>query len=188
MNIPNFITLIRILLIPLIVILLMEDKADLAFLTFVIAGVSDALDGFIARLFKQKTKLGAFIDPIADKLLLDTSHISLAIFGYLPGWLAVLVVSRDVIILVGIGILYYNKKPPVIKPTFDSKVTTFMQLLTVCFMLGYQYWVDYLFLDDYLFFLNAFFTIVSCFHYIVIGTRILQGKFETRINSKIEQD
>ncbi len=185
MNIPNCITLFRILLIPLIVILLLEDKINLAFLAFVVAGISDALDGFIARTFKQKTQLGAFIDPIADKLLLNTTHIALAIIGIMPGWLAVLVVSRDIIILVGMGILFYNNKHPRIKPTFDSKITTFFQLLTVSFLLGYEYWVDYLFLQDYFIFLNAFFTIVSCFHYIVIGTWILQGKLDKRFDSSI---
>ena len=103
MNIPNFITLIRILLVPLLVIFLIEGKTSYAFLTFIAAGASDGLDGFLARVLKQKTALGAFVDPIADKLLLTASYITMAVLGMLPEWLSVLVVSRDVIILTGIG-------------------------------------------------------------------------------------
>lgn len=173
MNIPNFITLIRILLIPVLVIFLMEGRMGLALLTFVIASLSDALDGFIARLFKQKTHLGAFIDPIADKLLLTTSYITLAIYSMVPGWLAVLVVSRDIIIITGIGVLMLNNKPLEIKPTIDSKLTTFMQLATICFILATDYLSEILFMQMPLIFITAAITLYSGAHYIIIGSRIL---------------
>ena len=84
MNIPNLLTIGRILLIPLLVIFLLDGKELAAFWVFVLAGVTDALDGFLARVLKQKTEFGAFIDPIADKLLLITSYITLAVLGVLP--------------------------------------------------------------------------------------------------------
>ncbi|MBU0486101.1 MAG: CDP-alcohol phosphatidyltransferase family protein [Proteobacteria bacterium] len=175
MNIPNFITLVRILLIPVLVILLLEGKNDLALITFIIAGASDALDGFIARLFKQKTAIGAFIDPIADKLLLITSYITLAIFGKLPGWLAVIVVSRDVIIVTGIGILMLNNRPLEIKPTIDSKVTTFVQLLTILFLLGKDYLGEINMIQTPLFYGTALITLYSGGHYLAIGIKILSN-------------
>lgn len=173
MNIPNLITTVRILLIPLLVIFLLEHKTDLALLVFVIAGVSDALDGFLARILHQKTLFGAYIDPIADKLLLSTSFVTLAILQFLPSWLAVVVISRDVIILGGFVILLFNNRDLDIKPTIISKVTTFVQLVTVCFILAHGYVKPFWFIANSLYQLTALFTMVSGFHYIVIGFRIL---------------
>jgi len=175
MNIPNFITMIRILLVPLLVIFLIEDKNLYAFLTFVAAGVSDGLDGFLARILKQKTALGAFVDPIADKLLLTASYITMAILKLLPEWLAVLVVSRDFIILLGIGILMVNNRQFSIKPTIDSKMTTFIQLATICYFLAHDYLIRIVGIDfsTSLVYSTAFLTLLSGGHYIVIGFRIL---------------
>lgn len=173
MNVPNFITMLRILMVPLVVIFLMEGRSQEAFLVFLAAGISDGLDGFIARAFKQKTVLGAYLDPIADKLLLNTSFVALAIFGVLPGWLAVLVVSRDVIIVGGIGILLLNGREFAIRPSIYSKVTTLAQLATVCFFLGYDYLGNHLFIQIYLIYVTTFFTVLSGLHYIVAGFRIL---------------
>lgn len=173
MNIPNVITVFRLLLIPVLVIFLMEGKSSLALLTFVVAGISDALDGFLARLLKQKTLFGAYVDPIADKLLLTTSFVTLAILGELPGWLAVIIVSRDVIIVVGIGILMLNNRPLTIKPTLDSKTTTFFQLVTVCFILGHEYVANFWFLRIYLILITSLFTLFSGFHYLIMGFKIL---------------
>ncbi|OGR03448.1 MAG: CDP-diacylglycerol--glycerol-3-phosphate 3-phosphatidyltransferase [Deltaproteobacteria bacterium RIFOXYD12_FULL_50_9] len=177
MNLPNLITLIRILLIPLLVIFLIEGNMTSAFILFVIVGISDALDGFIARLFNQKTRLGSFLDPIADKLLLTTSYVTLATMHFLPAWLAVLVVSRDVIIMGGIGILLFNKRLIEFKPTFVSKITTCVQLLTVSFFLGQDYIKNLSYLEPYLIIITAFFTLLSWLQYIIIGLK-LQGKPE----------
>jgi cardiolipin synthase (CMP-forming) len=151
----------------------MEGRMGMAFLVFVVAGVSDALDCFIARMFKQKTVLGAYLDPIADKLLLNTSFVVLAIFGLLPGWLAVLVVSRDVIILSGFGLLLLNGREFEVKPSYSSKMTTLMQLVVVSFFLGHEYLGNHLFFEFLLVYITAFFTLLSGFMYIVEGFRIL---------------
>jgi cardiolipin synthase len=174
MNIPNFLTLLRILLVPILVIFLIEGKGNYAFMVFLIAGVSDGLDGFLARLLKQKTALGAILDPLADKLLLISSYITMSILGIVPSWLAVFVVSRDIIILIGIGVLELNNKPLNIKPTFDSKITTFFQLTTICFYLGYDFLEKIHFLEIYLLAATTLFTLVSGFHYITIGFKALQ--------------
>jgi cardiolipin synthase len=151
----------------------MEGRMEFALAVFITAAVSDGLDGFLARVLNQKTLTGAYLDPIADKLLLVTSYVTLAILEKLPGWFAVIVVSRDVIIVGGIGILMLMKKTLAIKPTLLSKVTTFFQLITVCSLLGSSYLQGVRFLFDYLMFLTVLFTVLSCFHYLYIGFQIL---------------
>ena len=169
MNIPNLLTLLRVLLIPLLVIFLMEGRKDYALMVFMAAAVSDGLDGFIARVFRQKTQFGAYIDPIADKLLIGTSYVTLAILDVMPGWMAVLVVSRDVIILVGIAILLLNDRDISISPVIDSKLTTLLQLLLVIYFLGYETLPFPAQLKNYLLFFTAGMTLFSWFHYIVLG-------------------
>jgi cardiolipin synthase len=173
MNIPNLLTIGRILLVPLLVIFLLDGREMAAFWVFVVAGVTDALDGFLARVLKQKTEFGAFIDPIADKLLLITSYITLAVLGILPKWLAVIVVSRDVIICGGIGILMLYNRDFKIKPSLVSKVTTFLQLLTVVYYLGHDFLQPIFPMGSYLLFPTAGFTILSGVHYIIRGFGIL---------------
>ena len=173
MNIPNLLTIGRILLIPLLVIFLLEGRELAAFWVFVLAGITDALDGFLARVLKQKTDFGAFIDPIADKLLLITSYVTLAVMGTLPQWLAVIVVSRDVIICGGIGILMLYDRDFKIKPSLVSKVTTFLQLLTVVYYLGHEYLQGFVHVGVYLIYATAAFTILSGVHYIIKGFGIL---------------
>jgi cardiolipin synthase len=122
---------------------------------------------------KQKTDFGAFIDPIADKLLLITTYVTLAVLDILPKWLAVIVVSRDVLIWGGIGILMLYDREFKIKPSLVSKVTTFFQLLTVVFYLGHDYLQPIFPLGFYLIYLTAAFTILSGMHYIIRGLKIL---------------
>ena len=135
MNIPNFLSLLRIILVPVIVIFLIQGLYAKALIIFVIAGITDALDGALARLLNKQTELGSFLDPLADKILLSTSFISLAIFGLIPSWLAVIVISRDFIILLGLLILSMMSVTYQIKPVFVSKVTTTLQIATVFFAL-----------------------------------------------------
>jgi cardiolipin synthase len=99
MNLPNLLTLIRILLIPLFVILIINQSFSWALIVFALAGITDGIDGLIARITRQRTELGAYLDPIADKLLLAAGFITLAIIEMLPSWLAVIVIARDMIIL-----------------------------------------------------------------------------------------
>ena len=104
-SIPNILTVLRILLIPLLVIFLIKGLMDHALMVFAVAGVSDGLDGFIARYFNQRTELGAYLDPIADKLLLMSAYVTMAAMALIPAWVAVIVISRDVIIVTGAAVL-----------------------------------------------------------------------------------
>ena len=105
MNVPNLLTLLRIILSPVIVILLIQGAFFKALIVFIVAGITDALDGFLARVLHQQTVLGAYLDPIADKALLASSFITLSVLHIIPGWLTVIVISRDFIILLGISVL-----------------------------------------------------------------------------------
>jgi cardiolipin synthase len=90
---------------------MINNKTSAALIIFIIASISDALDGLIAKIFHQKSNLGAYLDPLADKILLMSAFIILAIFKTIPSWLAVLTISRDVIILLGVLVLYLNRCP-----------------------------------------------------------------------------
>ena len=139
-----------------------------------LAGLSDAVDGFLARLLHQQTSIGAFIDPLADKLLINTAFVTLGILGIMPGWLAVLVVSRDIIILAGILVLMLTgDRTMEIRPTLDSKINTVTQLGCVCFFLAFDLLGPIQAWEQAILLVTAFFTMVSGFRYIVIGFRIL---------------
>lgn len=139
MTIPNLLTLLRILLTPYLVWLLLDARLEQALAVFLLAGVTDGLDGLIARLFQQKSKLGAYLDPLADKLLLVSSFILLGHLRLVPIWLVVIVVSRDALILLGLLTLMFHHIPFEIKPSILSKCTTLLQLFAVLAALGSFY-------------------------------------------------
>ena len=173
-NVPNIITITRILLTPFFVILLLKDLTFQALLVFTIAGISDGLDGFIARYFNQRTVLGAYLDPLADKLLLMSAFISLAVLKMIPSWLAVIVISRDVLIMLGIAILTLTEVKYEIKPRWSSKCTTVVQILTIILALLITDQPDYLILMNIIYWITAGFTLLSGFQYIYIGMDILK--------------
>ena len=173
-NIPNMLTILRILITPLFVICLMKGMSFSALLLFTIAGISDGLDGLLARYFNQTSVLGAYLDPIADKLLLTSSYATLAIIKIIPGWVAVLVISRDILIFLGIAIITIVKANIEIRPRIISKCTTVVQLLTIFVILlnfknAYNYYII-----NILYYITVAFTIISGLHYIYIGLNILQ--------------
>jgi len=136
-NLPNLITFLRIGAIPLFLILLTDERYTEALIVFAVAGVTDSLDGAIARLTNSHTALGAYIDPLADKLLLVSAFIILTVLGFVPHWLAILVISRDVIISVGFLVLYFITGHSItVRPTCVGKASTFFQLLTVTLTLA----------------------------------------------------
>ena len=136
LNLPNFLTLLRILAIPIFLILLGDHRWAEALAVFVAAGITDALDGAIARLTHTKTTLGAILDPAADKLLLLSAFISLAIAGEVPGWLMVIVVTRDVVVVLGYFLLFTMTQETIeVRPTAVGKLSTFFQLLAVTLVL-----------------------------------------------------
>jgi len=176
MTIPNLITILRVLLVPIFVIYIINDRTLGSLIIFIIASVSDALDGFIARVFHQKSDLGAYLDPLADKILLVTAYITLAILKMIPPWLAVLIISRDVIILLGVMVLYLNRHPLKVHPSLLSKATTCLQIATILMVLSNGY-LNIEPIKIYTFWITAGFTIASGLQYIRIGLVILsQGE------------
>jgi cardiolipin synthase (CMP-forming) len=132
-NLPNLITLARLLCVPLAIWLILEARYGVAFWVFVAAGISDALDGYIAKRFDQRTPLGALLDPIADKALLAGVYITLGLADQLPHWLVILVVLRDLLI-VGGYLLIQGTAPP--QPLFISKINTLVQISLIGFVLA----------------------------------------------------
>ena len=174
MNIPNFLTLLRIILVPVVVIFLIQGSFLNATIAFIMAALTDALDGFLARTLGQQTDLGAYLDPIADKALLISSFVTLSVLHVIPGWLTVIVISRDIIILLGIAMLSMMSISVNIRPTVVSKITTAIQLSTVLVVLsdrcfpGYihQTWLMALYGT------TAFFTIISGLNYMIRGQKL----------------
>ncbi|TFG37559.1 MAG: CDP-diacylglycerol--glycerol-3-phosphate 3-phosphatidyltransferase [Syntrophobacterales bacterium] len=175
MNIPNLLTLLRIILVPVIVILLMRGSFLFALILFVAAGITDCLDGFLARVLNQQTVLGAYLDPLADKALIATSFVTLSILGIIPGWLVVIVISRDFIILFGFTILTLMSVSFEISPTYVSKATTVLQIVTIFLALcsmSMEISLDHG-LIGVIFWLTALATIISGLYYIYIGIRLV---------------
>lgn len=135
-SIPNIITLGRILLVPVIVWAIASNEMAVAFAVFVIAGVSDAIDGFLAKRFNMSSELGALLDPLADKALLVSIYVSLGIWGAIPRWLVILVVSRDIMIVGAVIISWLFGKPVPMKPLMVSKLNTVAQVGFAALVLG----------------------------------------------------
>jgi len=181
-NIPNILSIARILITPFFVILLMKKMFFFALLIFTIAGISDALDGLFARYFNQHTILGSYLDPLADKILLTSAFISLAILKVVPGWLTVIVITRDILILLGIAMVTIMGKKITIKPTLVSKCTTAIQLATIfLILLDNQFAINEIIVLWPLYWITAFLTIISGLYYIVTGLKMLQ---ENAVNNR----
>lgn len=130
MSLPNLITIGRIILVPLVFWLLVAGQIEAAFFLFVVAGVSDGVDGFLAKRFGWTTELGAYLDPLADKLLIVSIFVALGVLGKLPSWLVVAVVSRDILIVSAIVLSWLMDHPVRIAPFAISKANTVAQIAT----------------------------------------------------------
>lgn len=134
--IPNLLTLARIALVPWLIVLLQEQQFLASLIVFVVAGVTDGLDGYIAKHFNAQTQLGAILDPLADKALLVSSYVMLSMMQLIPFWLVVAVVFRDVVIVCGylIFILFFGAVET--QPLKISKLNTFLQIVFIVMVLG----------------------------------------------------
>jgi cardiolipin synthase len=136
MTLPNLITIGRLIIVPLVVVMISQAQWSAAFILFVVAGVSDGVDGYIARRFDMRSEFGAYIDPLADKALLVSIYVSLSVVGELPGWLAIVVVSRDAMILSAIVVSRLMERPVAIRPLMISKLNTAAQIAFAALVLG----------------------------------------------------
>ncbi len=136
MSIPNIITLGRILLVPVIVWAIASNQMAIAFAIFIVAGVSDAIDGFLAKRFNMASELGALLDPLADKALLVSIYIALGTWGAVPGWIVILVVSRDIMIVAAVIVSWLVGKPIPMKPLMVSKLNTVAQVAFAALVLA----------------------------------------------------
>ena len=176
LNLPNLITLARLLSVPLTIWLILGERFGTAFWVFVGAGISDALDGFIAKRFNSRTRLGALLDPAADKALLSSVYVALVFVYLLPNWLVILVVFRDVTIIGGFVLLQTLAAPRKFDPLYISKLNTLVQIALVGYVLGRKaFGFPDGVLTDILVVMTAVTTVLSGFSYLVRWARILSG-------------
>jgi cardiolipin synthase len=172
---PNQLTLARMAFLPFIVIKLLDHHYGGALILFVIAGMSDGLDGLLARRLHQQTLLGQYLDPIADKMLLSTVFLVLSVVGKIPWKFTVLVFSRDVCILLVSGVLYTIAGLRDFRPSIFGKANTFAQVAAVIFVMLLEVYPSHWVRVTRRFFLSATFalTIVSALHYVyLVGVRL----------------
>ena len=163
MNVPNLITLARLVSAPLVVWLILDGRPTVAFWVFLAAALSDAADGIIAKRFKAETVFGAFLDPIADKALLVSVYVTLGYRGLVETWLVIMVVFRDVLIIGGALLFQTVTQSLTMRPLLISKINTFAQLVLALSVLGVQgYNLDGL-------------GVLDLFAYIVAATTLLSG-------------
>jgi len=171
LTIPNLITLFRIILTPLFIIFLIQGNYRKALVVFVLAGVSDLADGLIARGWQQKSRLGSYLDPLADKVLMAASFVTLSIYHQIPSWLTVVVLSRDVTLATGVLIFRLADIPLTVRPSLAGKWTTTFQLITVGFVLLSKIWAFPPLVLPVFFWITGILTSVSGLQYFYRGIK-----------------
>ena len=177
---PNQLTLFRLLLVPCLVILVLYGFNGIALIVFIVAGVTDALDGLMARRMGQRTTLGAWLDPMADKLLLVSTFIvltmPLGLPNQLPLWFTVLVISRDVCIVLTVAIVNLAVERRVFYPSVLGKIATVLYVVTGAVTLLFNFLGQDSVLVDLVVYMALVFTVVSGLHYIVHAARIINER------------
>lgn len=181
LTVANQLTLLRIMLIPAFVILVIYGYFGWALLVFATAGLTDALDGLIARRAGQKSTLGAWLDPMADKLLALSTFIVLTVpwlglANPLPIWLTVLIISRDVVIVGTVAIVNLAIGPKTFRPSFFGKVATATYMMTAVVAMFYNYLGYHSLVVDAFVYASLAITLISSLHYIYHAARIIEGR------------
>jgi cardiolipin synthase (CMP-forming) len=171
LNLPNTLTIARIILIPLFVTSVIYRRYDYALYLFAVAALTDMFDGLIARLRNQKTALGSFLDPLADKFLLVTSFILFAIYGLIPTWLTVTMISRDIIVITGWVVLYIVIDKTKVDATMLGKTAIALQFILLCYILLDLNIPLLPHVRPYLIWITAILTIASGLHYLYRGLK-----------------
>lgn len=176
----NQITALRLVCAPLFVILLVAGRFEAALGVLILAAVSDGTDGFVARVFHQRSSWGVALDPIADKVLMITACVALSARGALPWWLTFLVVCRDVAILGAAAFVTVFSGYRALPPTLVGKASTASQLAAILSAVGYeaQLWLVSKPMLEFFVYLAGVLTVVSGIHYFVIGRQRLESRAE----------
>ena len=165
-NVPNSLTILRIVLIPVFVGFLLYERYEYALGVLLLAGLTDGLDGTIARVANKRTRLGAYLDPLADKLLLTSGFVTLSVLHLVPLWITIVVVSRDIILITGTLVARLTELRVDISPTLLGKGTTLFQLAYLILALVFTYrQVDLQLLQPLLYTMVGL-TLLSGFHYL----------------------
>ncbi len=172
LNLPNTLTVARIVIIPVFITAVIYQKHRYALFLFVFAALTDLLDGFIARMTNQKTALGQFLDPLADKFLLVSSFILFSIQGWIPLWLTITVISRDLVVVIGWFLLYLVTHKVTIEPVMLGKTAIALQLITLALVLLSINLPSTIPQQDLLFAFTAAVTGMSGIQYIYKGLRL----------------
>jgi cardiolipin synthase len=177
-TVPNQLTFLRLAFLPFFIIAIKYERYTIALGILVIAGLSDGLDGLLARNLNQRTPLGAYLDPIADKLLLSSSYFVLALKGKISWWLAILVLGRDVLLLAACAVILLVVGYRPFPPSVWGKATTFFEILLIVMVLVLTFWQPQtLWIARKLCgYLVAAFVIISGFHYSVVVSRRLHDE------------
>ncbi|MEE9448285.1 MAG: CDP-alcohol phosphatidyltransferase family protein [Arenicellales bacterium] len=174
-QIPNLLTLSRMFMVPVVIVLLDSRQYEFALIVFFIAGVTDGLDGWIAKKFELQSTFGAMLDPIADKLLLVSTYAMLAVLGDIPFWLLVLVVFRDVMIVGGYWVLIAMDKKVEIQPIWMSKFNTLFQIiLVVLVLMHHAHWLALESVLPFVIAIVVFTTIFSGLSYMRAGFALIE--------------
>jgi cardiolipin synthase len=178
MNVPNLLSLFRILITFFFILAVYYDRLDFALYLFVLQGVTDLLDGYIARVMSKKTNLGAYLDPIADKTMLVGAFVMLSIKGIVPVWILLLIILKDLVVAVGFFILYKLGRTITPVPTMFGKITTTCQIVTVLFILLVNIfsWPNMKIYSDGFILITAFFTALTGCHYVYVGIQMLRER------------
>jgi cardiolipin synthase len=179
LNLPNLITLARLMSVPLAIWLIFDGRYGAAFWVFIGAGISDALDGYVAKRFDCRTRLGALLDPTADKALLAGVYVSLWLVGQLPFWLVGLVILRDLLIVIGFVVIHTTAAPKQFDPIYMSKINTLVQLILVGFVLAQGLGIESELVKFLLIGAAALTTVLSGLWYLARWARILVGSERT---------
>ena len=174
-TVPNQLTFLRLGFLPFFIILMLYQRYSWALGILILAALTDGLDGLLARSLNQKTALGAYLDPIADKLLLSSSFFVLALEGQMRWWLTILVLSRDVLILITAAVIFASAGHRLFPPSIYGKLTTLVQILLIFAVLAAEVFQSpgLQVARQVLIFIVAGFTIFSGFHYSVVVARRL---------------
>lgn len=176
MNIPNLITLGRIFTVPVVFWLLVNNETALAFFVFVAAGISDAVDGYLAKRYNWQTELGAYLDPLADKLLIVSIFVAMGASKQLPSWLVIAVVSRDLMIVTAVLLSWLLGNPVRIKPFIVSKANTTAQLMLASLVLADEaFKLGLADLREVMVWITGTLTILSLGAYLVVWLRHMKG-------------